>query len=55
MLTWIERKLAATLFADPPTATLEETTECFEKVGSNQGIKKKEWYWGRTISDFVVF
>ncbi|CAL1527797.1 unnamed protein product [Lymnaea stagnalis] len=29
MLTWVERRVAATLFATPPTATLEEALQCF--------------------------
>ena len=32
MLSWWERKAAATLFATPPTATLEETLTHLLKV-----------------------
>lgn len=29
MLTWIERKVASTLFATPPTSTVEDALESF--------------------------
>ncbi|BFZ06868.1 hypothetical protein BsWGS_09907 [Bradybaena similaris] len=32
MLSWVERKVASTLFAVPPTATLEEALDCFHKA-----------------------
>nr|XP_039249598.1 regulator of microtubule dynamics protein 2-like [Styela clava] len=32
MLTWIERKLASTLFATPPTSSVQEALECFLKA-----------------------
>ena len=32
MLSWLERKAAATLYATPPSATLEETLAHFLKV-----------------------
>ena len=32
MLSWVERRLAATLFATPPTATVEEALEHFLRV-----------------------
>lgn len=31
-LSWVERKLAQTLFGDPPVATMEEAIEKFERV-----------------------
>uniref|UniRef100_A0A0B7A4C6 Regulator of microtubule dynamics protein 1 n=1 Tax=Arion vulgaris TaxID=1028688 RepID=A0A0B7A4C6_9EUPU len=32
MLSWVERKVASTLFAVPPTATLDEAMTCFLKA-----------------------
>ena len=32
MLSWVERRLAATLFATPPTATVEEALDHFLRV-----------------------
>ena len=31
-VSWIEKKVAATLFATPPNSTYEEALESFEKV-----------------------
>ena len=33
MLSWVERKLAATLIAAPPEAKIEDALESFLKVG----------------------
>ena len=32
MLSWVERKVAAAMFAEPPTASMEEALACFLKV-----------------------
>lgn len=42
MLTWVERKVAATLFATPPTSTVEEALEHFlEAERLNPGVWKE--------------
>jgi hypothetical protein len=33
-MTWFERKAAATLFGEPPSATYEYTLSLFEKVSA---------------------
>jgi hypothetical protein len=42
MLSWIERKVAATLFATPPTATIEEALEHFLEAENLDPGKWKE-------------
>jgi len=34
MMTWVERKMAAALFAIPPTATVDEALSNFMEVSS---------------------
>nr|CAB3244535.1 regulator of microtubule dynamics protein 3 [Phallusia mammillata] len=46
MLTWIERKLAATLFATPPSATVQDALEAFNKAEEIQpGFYKSNQYY----------
>lgn len=41
MLSWVERKLAATLFATPPESTVEDALKYFEKAEEvNPGFYK---------------
>ncbi|KAK6183531.1 hypothetical protein SNE40_010999 [Patella caerulea] len=42
MLSWLERKVAATLFASPPTATIEEALDEFLKADKLKPVKWKE-------------
>lgn len=46
MLTWIERKLASTLFAVPPTSTVEEAMESFHRAEELEpGFHKANRYY----------
>ena len=40
MLSWIERQAAATLFAAPPTATIDEAINEFMEVRANHTMVK---------------
>ena len=40
MLSWIERKAAATLFATPPSATIDETLQHFLTA---DGLNPNKW------------
>ncbi len=31
-MSWVKRQLASTLFATPPTATMEEALDCFRRA-----------------------
>lgn len=42
MLSWVERNLAATLFANPPTSTVDEALKEFLEVGQNKEELGKE-------------
>ena len=41
MLSWIERQAASTLFAKPPTATIDEALTAFMEVSGEQTTNKK--------------
>ena len=41
MLSWIERQAASTLFAKPPTATIDEALGAFMEVSGEQTTNKK--------------
>jgi len=46
MLSWIERKLAATIFSAPPTATVDEALVCFLKAEElDPGFYKANQYY----------
>ena len=41
MLSWLERKAADTLYATPPSATVDEALKHFVKVKYNKKYNKK--------------
>ena len=55
-LTWIERKLAATLFATPPSATIEDALESFLKAEDIQSgfYKANQFYIAKVSNMFSL-